>query len=115
MIEFLAHDLLAVVVDPGEHDRTGFLGAKLELNVRIGGDRGFEVGGEDLFAVHRAGELIQDLARDRVSAGILSLPGLHDVRHQGLDLDEVAFLRLFLVELDARLDIGHCNLSSERC
>jgi hypothetical protein len=34
--EILADDFLAVVIDPGKHHGTGFLGAEPELNVRVG-------------------------------------------------------------------------------
>ena len=91
--EILADDFLAVVIDPGKHYGTGFLRAEPELNVRVGRDRRFEVSGKHLLAVHGANELVQDLARDRVSAGVLALTGLHDMRYQGLDLDEVIFFR----------------------
>ena len=50
----------------------------------------------------------------RLPAPSLRWPELHDVRYQGLDLDEVALLRLLLVQLDARLHFGHGNFSLRR-
>ena len=63
--------------------------------------RRLEVGGEHFLAVHRAGELVENFARDGLAGAILALAGLHDMRDERLDLDEVALLRFLLVELDA--------------
>jgi hypothetical protein len=67
-------DLRSIVIDPGQHDRAGFLRPKLELDVRIGGDRRLEINREDFLAVDRAGELVEDLAGDGVAARILAQP-----------------------------------------
>ena len=71
--------IAAIVIDPGQDDRTGLLRPELELNVGICGDGRLEVGRKHLLAVHSAGELVDDLAGDHLAAGILALPGLHDV------------------------------------
>ena len=63
-----------------------------------------EIGREDFLAVHRGGELVEDLARDHLAVGALALAGFHDVRDERLHLDEVALLGFLLVELDARFD-----------
>ena len=39
----LSDDLRSVVVRPGQHHRTGFLGPELELDIWVGGDRRLEI------------------------------------------------------------------------
>src|SRR6188474_306548 len=109
-----ADDRGAVVVMPRQHDRARFHRLELELDVRVCRDGRLEVGGEHLLAGDRAGELLQDLARDGIALRVLALTGFHDVGDERLYLDDIALLGFFLVELDARLDGGghdECPLS----
>ena len=55
---------------------------------------GNSVGAEDLLAVVGAGEQIDDVARDRVAGVRMAVAGLHHVRDQCLDLDDLAALGL---------------------
>src|SRR3954470_2153258 len=103
----LGRDLRAVVVDPGEGEGAALLGLELELHVGIGRDRRLEVGREERLAVELDGELVDDLARNDRAGAVAALPRLHDVRNEGLDLDEVALLGGLLVEADAGLHVCH--------
>src|SRR5262249_21255907 len=52
----------------------------------------FKIGSENRLAVKFASKLVDDLARDRLAILVLALAGLHDVRQQRLDFDDLAFL-----------------------
>src|ERR1035441_2668504 len=84
-----------------------------ELHVRVGGDRRIKIGAEYRLAVELARELVDDLARDRLPVLILALTRLHNVRHQRLDLDEIAFLG-FLRKLQPRF-FRHVSLLNLCC
>ena len=61
---------------------------------RIGGDRRRQLGAEDLVAVIGADEMLM-MSRGMMRAvGARPEAGLHDVRDQRLDLDDLAALRL---------------------
>ena len=55
----------AVVAGPGERDGAALGRDRGERDERIGGDRGIELGAEDLLAVIGADEVGDDVARDR--------------------------------------------------
>src|SRR5215468_3272038 len=97
----------AFVIDPGEFERAGLGRFELELEIRIGGNRAFEVAAENKLAVELARESVDDHERDWLAARVFAQTGLHHVRDQRLDVDGVAFLDVFLVEPDAGLDFCH--------
>src|ERR1700730_12047939 len=84
----------AVVAGPLERDRAAFGRHRVEGDERIGGDRRVKVGAENLLAVVAAGELRDDVARDRLAHVVVTVAGLHDVRDQRLDLDGLPALGL---------------------
>src|SRR5262249_46203823 len=90
-----------IIVDPAEPEGPAALDLCSELDERIGCDSGFEVGGEHALAIKVARELVDDLARDRVAALVLAEPGLHRMRQERLDLDNLAFFG-FLWNLSPR-------------
>ena len=53
-----ADDLGPVIVNPGQHDRTGFRRLELELDIRVRRDRRLEVGREHLLTGDRTRELV---------------------------------------------------------
>src|SRR5580658_3702072 len=84
----------AVVAGPLERDCAAFGRDGRESDERVGGDRRIEIGAEDLLAVVRAGELGDDVARDRLADVVAPESGFHEVRDQRLDLDHLAALGL---------------------
>src|SRR6185295_7660737 len=65
-----------------------------ERDEGIGRDRREQVGAKNLLAIVAAGEAGDDVARDQLAGRRMAEAGLHDVRHQRLDLDDVATFRL---------------------
>src|SRR3981081_140264 len=84
----------AVVAGPLERDRSACARHRVEGDEGMGGDCGVEVGAEKLLAVVAAGELGDDVARDRLAHVVVAIAGLHDVRDQRLDLDGLPALGL---------------------
>src|SRR3981081_4299180 len=84
----------AVVAVPLERDRAAFGRHRVEGDEGVGGDRRVEVGAENFLAVVAAGELGDDVARDRLAHVVVAVAGLHDVRDQRLDLDGLPALGL---------------------
>src|SRR5262245_54005228 len=85
----------AVVVNPGEIEDPAFLDPHRKLQIRIGGDRRFEVACEHWLPVEAAREAIDDITRNELATLILPLAVLHDMGDQRLDLDDVTFLAFF--------------------
>src|SRR5579883_696109 len=102
----------AVVVEPAEAERAARGRAHVELDVRVGRDRGLEVDAEQRRAVEGAGELVDDLARDELAGLVLAKARLYDVGDEGADLDHLALLGA-LRQLDANV-LGHCAALSPR-
>src|SRR5580704_1014219 len=82
----------AVLVGPGERQRAAFGSDGEERDERIGGNGGIKLGAEHFLAVIGADEVVDDVARDRLAGNADAVAGLHHVRDQRLDLDDVAFL-----------------------
>src|SRR5580700_8705206 len=81
----------AVLVGPGERQRAAFGGDGEERDVGIGGDGRIKRGVEHFLAIIGADEVVDDVARDRCAGDADAIAGLHHVRDQRLDLDDVAF------------------------
>src|SRR5882672_5007337 len=85
---------VAVVADPLERERAclGRRGGKSDQGIR--GHRGMEIDAIDLDAVVGAGEPPDDIARNHLAQLRAAETGLHCVRGECLDLDDLAALRL---------------------
>src|SRR5262245_46703817 len=79
----------AVVPGPLEGDGAALRGHGREGEERVGGDGGVQLGAEDLGAVVGAHEEPDDVAGDRGADLAPAVPGLHGMRDQGLDLDDL--------------------------
>src|SRR3984957_16159028 len=82
----------AVLVGPGERQRAALGGDGEERDVGIGGDGGIKLGAEHFLAIIGADEVVDDVARDRRAGDAVAIAGLHHMRDQRLDLDDLAFL-----------------------
>src|SRR4029077_4315074 len=105
-------DQRAFVIDPGELERAGFRRLELELEIRVGRNRAFQIAAENELAVEFARKDIDDHARDRLAAYVLAKSGLHDVRNQRLDVDRLALPNFLLVEPDAGFGLCHGGLQN---
>src|SRR5439155_1674588 len=82
----------AAVTGPLERERAALGGDRRERDERVRGDRRMELRAEDLRAVVGAHECSDDVARDGAAELSAAIAGLHRVRDQGLDLDDLAAL-----------------------
>src|SRR6516225_10085204 len=80
----------SVVADPFEIEFSAFGRNGEESDERVGGNRRKQIGAENLLAIIAAGEARDDIARYNLARGGVAVASLHDVRHQRLDLDDVA-------------------------
>src|SRR5882724_9534488 len=102
----------AVVAGPPEREAAALGCHGMEGDEWIGGDGLVERGLEDLLAVVGADERGDDVARDWSADVVVAETGLHDVRDQRLDLDDLAALCLWRnVDEGAR---GHQGKSSRQ-
>src|SRR6202521_4964955 len=85
---------LAVIVGPFEFQRPALGRHREESDERVRGDRLMQVGAEDFRAVIGAHEQVDDVARDGGAGFVAPVSGLHDVRDQRLDLDDLTALGL---------------------
>src|SRR3974390_1396383 len=83
----------AVVPGPAEFQLAALRGDGGELDERIGGDRGMEIGAEYLLAVVAADEVADDVARNARTRFGVAEARLHHVADQRLDLDDLALVR----------------------
>src|SRR5262245_4558541 len=83
-----------VVAGPLELDRAARGRDCEERDERIGGDRREQIGAEYFQSVIGAHELGDDVARDRLADIVVPVAGLHLVRDQRLDRDDLALLGL---------------------
>src|SRR5579872_1435203 len=88
-----------IVADPFEIEFSACRHNRKERDERVGGGRRKQIGAENLLAIVAAGKARDDVARDHLPFRRVTIAGLHDVRHQGLDLDDVAALG-FLGHID---------------
>src|SRR5579863_494398 len=91
----------AVIADPFEVEFSTFGRDREKRDERIGSGRREEIGAEDLLALKTAGEARDDIARHHLAGGGAAIAGFHDMRHQRLDLDDVARFG-FLRNIDQR-------------
>src|SRR6266446_9611282 len=82
----------AVVTRPLEGEGAALDGDGGERDERVRGDGRMQIGAEDLGAVVGGDEAPDDVARDRDPELGAAIAGLHHVRDQGLDLDDLAAL-----------------------
>src|SRR4051794_24586268 len=83
------------VADPFEIELAALGRDREEGNERVCGDGWKQVGAEDLRAVVAASKTGDDIARDGLASGGVAIAGFHDMRHQRLDLDDIATLCFF--------------------
>jgi hypothetical protein len=85
---------LAVIRGPIEGDHPALRREREEGDERVRGNRREQIRAEHLHAVIRAGEPVDDIARNRVAYLVATVARLHRMRHQGLDLDDLTALGL---------------------
>src|SRR5258708_36125101 len=82
-----------VVADPFKIELAALGRDRKEGDEGIRGDRRKQIGAENLSPIVTAGEAGDDVAWNDPASRGAAITGLHDVRHQRLDLDDLAALR----------------------